>query len=54
MDILWQNLLIFVKDEPMIYVIFIVIVIVGSERRIGGITVVSSLVPQAIVHVTDA
>jgi len=54
MDTLWQDLLIFVKDEPTIYVIFIIIIIVVSERRIGGITVVSPLVPQAMVNVTAA
>jgi hypothetical protein len=54
MDTLWQDLLIFVKDKPTIYVIFIIIVIVFSERKIGGITVVSPLVPQVMFNVTAA
>jgi len=38
----------------MIYVIFIMILIVASERRIGGIALISPLVPQAMFNVSAA
>ena len=46
-----KNLLKFVKDEPMICVIFIVILTVVCERGMGGIALISPLVPQAMVNV---
>jgi len=49
-----KNLLKLVKDEPMTYVIFIMILIVFSDRRIGSITLISPLVPQAMFNVTAA
>jgi hypothetical protein len=41
---LWKNYLNFVKDVPMIYINFTIIVITVSEKKIGGITFVSPLV----------
>jgi hypothetical protein len=35
---LWKNNLNFVKDVPMIYLNFIIIVIKVSEKKVGGIT----------------
>jgi hypothetical protein len=39
-ETLWKNNLNFVKDVPTIYVSFIIIVIIVSEKEIGGITFV--------------
>jgi hypothetical protein len=41
---LWINNLNFIKDVPMIYVNFIILVIIVYEKKIGGITFVPSLV----------
>jgi hypothetical protein len=43
-ETLWKNNLNFVKNAPMIYVSFIIIVIIVSEIKIGGITVVPASV----------
>jgi hypothetical protein len=43
-ETLWKNNLNFVKDVPMIYVSLIIIVVIVSEKKIGGITFVPPLV----------
>lgn len=44
MEALWRNNLNFIKDVPMIYVNFFILVVIVSEKKIEGITVVPPLV----------
>ena len=44
---LWKNNLNLFKDEPMVYVHFIVVVIIVSVKKIGVITFAPSLVVKS-------
>jgi hypothetical protein len=43
-ETLWKNHFNFVKDMHMIYVHFIIVVIIISKKKIGGITYALSLI----------
>jgi hypothetical protein len=43
-ETLWKNNPNFVKDVLMVYVSFIIIVIIVSEKKVGGITFVPPLI----------
>ena len=48
-EALWRNNLNFIKNVPMIYVNFIILVIIVSEKKIEGITFVLPLIQYKIL-----
>jgi hypothetical protein len=46
----WKNNLNFVKDAPMICVNFMIIAIIVSDRKIGSITFILSLILSNDIH----
>ena len=49
MEAVWRNNLNFIKDVPVIYVNFIILVIIVSEKKIEGITFLPPLVQHKML-----